>query len=211
MSASLPPDLSFLSFASRGDVDQLHGVQGVARLGHAGLIVDHLFGVAVIGRDEHVSIEFEQATHELAHALVDDLDRLPGGVEVARVADHVAVRVVDGDEGVGIGFQILEKLVGDDVRLHFRVAGEGGGIEASGYLHLVLVFKRRRGLAVEEAGHVAELLRLGDAQLLQPGMRDHLAQQVLHAAAFVHWAHDVLGQLIVVAGESHIDDLRPGL
>ena len=79
------------------------------------------------------------------------------------MADHVAVGVVDDDQAVflRIGVEPREDLRRHREGVHLGVRGERGGVEARGDVDLVLAFGRLGGLAVEEARHVAELLRLG--------------------------------------------------
>ena len=176
-------------------------------LGHAGGVVDHLLGVAVVGGDEDVGVELHQAGEHLADALIDDLDGAGGGLEVAGVADHVAVGIVHHDEAVGVVLQALEEFVGDVVGLHLGVRGEGGGVEAAGHFHLVLALVGLGALAVEEAGDVAELLSLGQAELADAGLGDDLAQEHIHGAVAAHRAEEVVIELVPVAGEAEVDDL----
>ena len=65
----------------------------------------------------------------------------------------------------GFAMYSAQKLVRDVVRVHLRVRREGGGVEAARDVHLVLAGGRHGRFAVEEARDVAELLRLGDAEL----------------------------------------------
>ena len=161
----------------------------------------------MVGGDEDVGVEGHQAGEELTDAFVDDLDGAGGGLKVAGVADHVAVGVVDDDEAVGIVLQALEQLVGDVVGLHLRVRGEGGRVEAAGHLHLILAGIGLGALAVEKAGDVAELLRLGQAELADAGLGDDLAQEHVHGAVAAHRAKKVILELVPIAGEAQVGDL----
>ena len=75
-------------------------------------------------------------------------------------------------------------------------------------LPLILALGRRGGLAVEEARHVAELLRLRDAQLPEAGLGDDLAEEVVHAAAGPAGAEQIVLELVPVAREAEVGDLR---
>ena len=180
----------------------------MARLREAALVVDHLLGVAVVRVDEHVRVQLQEARQDPADACVRHLDGLRGGGLVARVAHHVAVRVVDDDEAVGVVLQALQQFVRHVVGVHLRMGGERGGIEAALHLHLVLARAGRCRLAVEEARDMAELLRLGEAQLADAGLRDDLAEEVRHAAARAHRAEQVVLELVPVAREAEEGDLR---
>ena len=176
----------------------------------AGLVVHHLLGVAVVGEDEHMGVKLEEARQYLADALVGDLDGLRRGGLVACVADHVAVGVVDDDEAVGVRLQSLQKLVRHVVGVHLRMRGERRGIEAALDLDLVLALAGGRGLAVEEARDVAELLGLGDAELADAGLGYYFAKKVVHAAACAHRSEEVVLELVPVAGEAEEGHLRAG-
>ena len=163
----------------------------------------------MVGVDEHVRVEFEQTRQNLADALVRHLDRLRRGLQVARVADHVAVRVVYDDEPVGVVLQAAEQFVRHVVGVHLGVRGERRGVEARFHLDLVFALGRRRGLAVEETRDVAELLGLREAELADASLRDDLAEEVIHAAARAHRAEQVVLELVPVAREAEERHLRP--
>ena len=63
--------------------------------------VDHRLGVAVVGGDERHATALANRRDHRADARVDGLDGLHRRREDARVAHHVAVRVVD-DVDVGL-------------------------------------------------------------------------------------------------------------
>ena len=58
----------------------------------------HLVGVAVVGRDEGLAADLVDGGEEDAEAAVDRFAGLADRGEVAGVADHVRVGVVDDDE-----------------------------------------------------------------------------------------------------------------
>ena len=55
---------------------------------------------------------------------------------------------------------------------------------------------------------MAELLRLGEAQLADAGPGDDLAEEVVHAAAGAHRAEEVVVELVPVAREAEERHLR---
>ena len=76
-------------------------VQRVRGVRLAGRGVVHRLGVAVVGGDQHLAAGVARRRDDAADARVERLDRaLDGGVEVAGVADHVAVGVVADDRVV---------------------------------------------------------------------------------------------------------------
>ena len=123
------------------------------------------------------------------------------------MADHIAVGIVHDDETVRIVLESAQKLVRDVIRIHFGMGGERGGIEAALDLDLILAFGRFRGLAVEEASDMTELLSLRDAQLFDSGTGDDFTEKVVHSAACPHRAKEVVLELIPVAREAEIYDL----
>ena len=172
------------------------------------LVVDHLLGVAVVCVDENMRIKLEKARQDLADALVRHLDRLRRRLEIARVADHVAVRVVDDDESVRIVLETLQKLVRDVVGLHFRMRSERRRVKAALDFNLILAGGRRRRLAVEEARDMLDLLRLRKAKLLEASLGDDLAEKVVHAAASAHRTKEVVLELVPVARKAEERDGR---
>src|SRR3546814_4710942 len=59
--------------------------------------VAHLLDIAVIGGDEQQPAGLPDRRLQPAEAGIDRLDRLDGGIDDARMADHVGVGVVDQD------------------------------------------------------------------------------------------------------------------
>ena len=92
---------------------------GVGRLGGR---VEHLLGVAVVGGDDQLAAFGQHGVDDLADTGVDGLDRGDGGVELAGVADHVAVGEVHEDEVRAIiGGHGVEHDVADLERRHLRL------------------------------------------------------------------------------------------
>ena len=80
------------------DVEQRHEIQRVRGVRLPGRGVEHHFGVAVIGGDQHFAADFAHRRRppRPMHSS-SDLDRARGGGEVAGVAHHVAVGVIADD------------------------------------------------------------------------------------------------------------------
>ena len=66
-----------------------------------GYFVYHLFGIAVVGDDQHFAADVPHRAHDPADADVQGLDCLDGGRQIAGVADHVAIGVV-ADDGLNL-------------------------------------------------------------------------------------------------------------
>ena len=192
------------------DVEAVHEVESMGSLCKAGLVVHHLLRIAVVGEDENMGVELQEARQDLTDALVGNLDGLGRGGLVASVADHVAVGVVDDDEAVGVVLQALQELVGHVIRIHLRVGSERRGIEAALDLDLVFALAGGRRLTIEEARHMAELLGLREAKLANAGLGDDFAEEVIHSAAGTHRAEQIVLKLVPVAGEAEERHLRAG-
>ena len=104
------------------DVDARHAEERVRRVRLAGLVVEHLLGVAVVGGDEELPADGTQRGVDAPEALVERLDGLDGGVEVARVTHHVAVGEVADDRVVLAGCDRGGEPVGDFVARSFRAS-----------------------------------------------------------------------------------------
>ena len=79
---------------------------------------------------------------------------------------------------------------------------ERRGIEAAGDIDLILSFRRRRRLAVKEARDMAELLRLGNSQLLNAGLGNNLTEQIVHAAACASCTEKIILKLVPITRET---------
>ena len=95
--------------------DEGDGVQAVGRAdGRLALLrFEHLVGVAVVCRDEHDVAQTLACLDDAADALVDVLHGPHDGLNVAGVADHVAVREVAAQEIIFAGLHGLDHAVGD--------------------------------------------------------------------------------------------------
>ena len=74
----------------------------MSRLGFVCLGIGHLLGIAVIGRNQCHAITRKYRLYDPPHALIHRLDGRHRRLEHARVADHIAVDVVQDDHVVGI-------------------------------------------------------------------------------------------------------------
>ena len=97
--------------------------------------------------------------------------------EIAGVADHVGVGVIDDDEVEGAALDRRDQLVGHLGRRHLGLQIVGRDL-GRGHQDAALAGKLLLAPAIEEEGDVRVFLGLGDAQLLQAGARHHLAEGV---------------------------------
>ena len=138
------------------------------RLAGGGVV--HHFGVAVVGGDQHFAAGGARGVDDAADADVERFHRLARGVEVAGVADHVAVRVVADDRVVLAALDRLDQLVGDLGRAHLGLQVVGGDLRRR-HQDAVLAGVDRLDAAVEEVRDVRVFLGFGDAQLASGRVR----------------------------------------
>ena len=158
------------------DHDKGHQIGGVGPVGLAGGGVE-LFNVAVVGGDGH-HIPLAQG---VVHHLVQVLTHIPAGLDlgpgVLGVADDVAVGKVGHHEvilaqGVHYGVRHLGQ---GELRLLVKVDALGRG-EAQ----VILPGEGIVLAAVEEEGHVGELLALSAVELGLPRLAEDLGQGLYH-------------------------------
>jgi hypothetical protein len=149
---------------------------GLAAVG-PGRDLAHLLGIAVIRGDEDLAPDRLGRRHHPPQAAVHHLDGLDGGLEVARVADHVGVGIVADDDVVPGAHDGLDQAIGDGRGAHLGRQVIGRDMRRG---HQHAVFPREHALlaAVEEEGHVGILLGLGDAQLGEAAGGDVLAEDM---------------------------------
>ena len=156
--------------------DARHRVEGVARLA-LGLSVGallqaailamliHVVGVSVVRGDDHDATGglhgFPDASNLDVHALHGTYDSF----EDAGMADHVSVGEVEFDEVPLAALDLGDDAVGDLGALHPGSLLEGDDVARNLDVVLKLLVELASPVAVEEVGHVAELLRLGDGEL----------------------------------------------
>ncbi len=144
----------------------------------AGLEIEHQFGVAVVGGDQHFTAGLLDGRQDAAERGVDRLDRLDGGIEVAGMADHVRVGQIADDHVVVVAFDGLGDFVGHHGRAHLGLQVIGAHVGRRGHENAILELERFLDAAVEEEGDVGVLLGFGDAQLVQPARGDVGAEHV---------------------------------
>ena len=157
--------------------------------------VPHLFA-AVVGGDDAPLLQ--GGIGDAADAFVDFFDGLDGGGEVAGVADHVAVGVVDDVDivlvrgnrfeeahGEGFGRHFGGEVVGFDVFAAVSAA-DVFAVEGAGAVHGGFVDFARFTVVVEEEGDVGEFFGLGGAHLGEAGTGEGVAEDVGHLAADQH-------------------------
>ncbi len=139
--------------------------------------IDHGLRVAVVGSDHRHATPRSNRRDDRADSGIDRLDRAYGSREVAGVADHVAVGVVD-DVDVGlVGLDRAHELRGDFRRAHLGLQVVGRDLRA-GHEHASLARLRGLGAAVEEERDVRVLLGLGDVELAQALLGEDVGQDV---------------------------------
>jgi len=141
--------------------EEVDGVGGVA--GHTSAsLVDHLLDVTVISGDDANTLLSKDDGDDTSELVVDDLEGLLAAVDVASVADHIRVGVVDTDPLVLLGLEGSDELVGDLLGLHLGVRlSELVGERGDFLVELELVVDVTAAVAVPEEGNVTELVGLG--------------------------------------------------
>ena len=131
----------------------------------------------MIGGDQNLAAARPLGGDDAADAGVEHLDCPRRRLELAGMADHVAVGVVADDRIVAARFDRGDQLVGDFERAHLGLEIVGRDFRRR---HHDAVLARIRGLdaAIEEVGDVSVFLGLRDAQLTQAALGDDRAEAV---------------------------------
>ena len=156
---------------------QRHRIGGVRGVRAAGFRIAHHFAIAVIGGDEKRAAGFLDRLGDAAEPGIDRLHRLDRGRQVAGVADHVGIGVVEHDQIVFAGIDRGDRLVGEFGRRHFRLQIVGRDFRRRHH-DAVLAGIGLLAAAVEEIRHVRIFLGLRHAQLRAAGVRHHFAEDV---------------------------------
>ncbi len=130
----------------------------------SGLGIAHHLDVAMIGGDQQRTACALDRPRETPETKVDRLDRLDRRLEVAGMADHIGVGVVEDDDLEAAGRDRFEQPVGDfeGGHLGFQIVGRDLGRRDENAL---LAGERRLPSAVEEKSNMRVFFGLGDAQL----------------------------------------------
>src|SRR5690606_5643788 len=144
-------------------INQIHRAGGVLSHGLA-IVVQHLFGVTVVGGNQAFAAHFQQRVGNAADAFVDALSGFYGGFVHAGVADHVAIGVVAHDQVELAVFNGGDQFVSHFWRAHFRLQIVGGDV---GGFHQNAGFARVFFLAAtgKEERNVSVFLGFCNAQL----------------------------------------------
>ena len=118
------------------------------------------------------------------------------------MAHHVGVGVVDYHESELLARELAQQLVGDFHGAHLRLLVVGGHIPRTGDEDASLARHLLLDPPVEEESDVSVLLGLGDVQLMQPVLGQHLGQ---HMARTLGREDDRQRELLLVL--SHGDDI----
>ena len=113
-----------------------------------------------------------------ADGLVHRFDRGDRGFHHAGVADHVTVGEVADDDGILVGGNGLDELVGDLGGAHLRDQVVGRELLRGRHQAAVFALELLFHAAVEEEGDVGVLLGLGHAELLEAVLADDVAKGV---------------------------------
>ena len=149
-------------------------------VGFARVVVDHLFGIAVIGGDNGRAVCVFNGFEHAPKAGVNRGDGLYCGVEDAGVPDHVGVGKVANRRVESIGCDGVCESAGDFGRAHFGFVIVRGHVFGRWDEDAFFAIKGRFVLAVEEEGDVRVFFGFGDAKLPHGCPCDDLAAQVGH-------------------------------
>ena len=161
----------------------------------------------MVGGDHDYAVRLGDHRKQARQLEVQALHGGDHGLEVAGVADHVAVGVVDAQVAVLARLDGFDQGVGDLGALHPRALLEGHHVRRDLGVGLELVVELARLVAVPEVGDVAVLLGLGDGELGDAVLREVLAE----GAADRRRHHQEAGRNLEVAVVLHhagVGDLR---
>ena len=180
---------------------------GVRRVRRLAVPAPHPLRIAMIGGDEERATGGLHGAREAAEAAVNGGDGRHRRVEVARVAHHVGVGVVDDDEVEAAAPDCLDHAVGHRRCRHLGLQVIGRDL-GRGDEHAFLARHLALLAAVEEERHVGVLLGLGDAELAQPCVGDERAEAVRHLLRGEHRPGQAVQALGIAAhadggGEAH--------
>ena len=149
--------------AGLGD-DQRHRVGRVGGV-RAAVRLEHVLRVAVVGGDQAGAPGRVHRLDDMRQTVIDGLDSVHGGVDDARVPDHVRVGEVDDPERGRVAAPRLDERGRDLRRAHLGLVVVGRHVACRRDQQAPLAVARLLLAAVEEVGHVGVLLGLGDMQL----------------------------------------------
>ena len=166
----------------------------------------HLVGVAVVGRDERLAADLVDGGEEDAEAAIDRFAGLADRGEVAGVADHVRVRVVDDDQTVFAGKDRGLGHLGDVRGRHLGLLVIGRDFLRALRHAALFAGEGFFAVVVEEERHVRELLGLRGTILRDALLGDPLAEDVHHLGGLVE--DHVGAEALLVVGEGGVEDLE---
>ena len=140
----------------------------------------HLVRIAVVRCNQRHAVLLGDRVQYASNAGIHCFHSGLCSVKYTRMADHVAVCIVQDNHIVFAGFNALDQPVGDLVSAHLRLQIVGGhlrGVDQHAVLVGILLFDA----AVEEERHMRVFLRLCNAQLGQALVGDVFAKGVLQA------------------------------
>ena len=160
----------------------------------------------VSGEDDH-AVEFTyDDLDQSGQRVVEHFHGFDRGCQIAGVADHVAIGVVDTSPVELAVAQQFDRGIGDFARLHGRRLIERHIVARNldiGFERLVDV---TGPIAVPEEGHMAELLRLADSETTHPLGCEILAHRVIDGWGFdeIVARHVEIPVVLQQAGIEHV-------
>ena len=140
--------------------------------------LEHLLGVAVIGRDQGDALDVAHGGDHIAEPTIDLLHRPHHGGNAAGVPDHVGVGEVDDDEAVVAAANALDRRRRHARGAHLRTLVIRDDVARRRDQHPRLTGMLALAAAVEEVGDVGILLRLRDVQLGDTGLLKRVGEHV---------------------------------
>ena len=111
-SARMPSSPQLSVGPLRHDEVERHRIGGVRGQRLAGIVLDHLLGVAVVGGNQRRAALGHRRLDDAPDASVHRLDGLDRGLEHAGMADHIGVGVVHDDHIIDAALDAPHRLVG---------------------------------------------------------------------------------------------------
>ena len=141
------------------------------------VVVNHAFGVSVIGRQQDPAALRRHCVRDPAYAGVHGFHGLYGGRQNAGVSHHVTVGEVQDDQVVFSAPDARNRFVGHAIGAHLRLQIVGRDLGRVDQ-HAILARVRLLDAPVEEEGDMGVFLRFGDAQLRQTEARYVFSERV---------------------------------
>ena len=136
------------------------GIGGVGSFGIA-IAVEQLLGIAVVGRNNQHASRLIDGRSETSQSEIDGFKRDNRGLELGKMADHVAAWKVETDELELV--KALENSIGDFGGFHPRTGIEG--MRVGGDFEVFFAWGKFVTIAIEVVGDVTEFDGFGNGEL----------------------------------------------